>query len=225
MYKGLFFVDFIKESEYFFTFDSIFRMKFDFVRKTPKNLTNTSMKIFSKILFCVFLTSVFLACKRSIVPNQNTTNAMGDYDEDLSEVRIHYDSKPTPEIAEKKVIKEKTPSTSVTKIPKQANAEIDMALDSIAFRNKTIRYSTGFRIQVLVGNDRKEVDEAKSYIYQNFPELSTYLTFSQPTYKLKTGDFTSRLDAERYFAAIKQRYSMAMLINEKIDIRKSMQMK
>ena len=182
------------------------------------------MKIFSKVIFCVFLAFAFLACKRSITPTKNTTNTMGDYDEDLSTIRVRYDSKPTAVLDEKKVIKEK-PTTNVTIIPKQVNSQVDIALDSIAAHNKTVRYSSGYRIQVFVGNDRKEVDEAKSYIYQNFPELSTYLTFSQPTYKLKTGDFTSRLDAERYYSSIKQRYSMAMIISEKIDIRKSVQMK
>lgn len=182
------------------------------------------MKIFSKVIFCVFLAFAFLACKRSIVPIKNTTNYIGDYNEDLSAVRVRYDGKPTTALADTKVIKEK-PTTNVIKIPKQVNSQVDIALDSIAVHNKTVRYSSGYRIQVFVGNDRKEVDEAKSYIYQNFPELSTYLTFSQPTYKLKTGDFTSRLDAERYYSSIKQRYSMAMIISEKIDIRKSMQMK
>jgi len=181
------------------------------------------MKIFSKVTFCVFLTFAFIACKRSSIPTKNTTSVMGDYDEDLSTVRVRYDIKPTSEITEKKSNREKSPSA--IKLPKQVNNEVDMALDSMAVRNKSVRYSSGYRIQVFVGNDRKEVDEAKSYIYQNFPELSTYLTFSQPSYKLKTGDFTSRLDAERYFSSIKQRYSMAMIISEKIDIRKSMQMK
>jgi hypothetical protein len=183
------------------------------------------MNIFSKVIFCVFLASVFLSCKRSITPIQNTTNTMGDYDEDLSAVRVRYDTKPTAEITEKKVIKEKTIPSPITKISKQVNNEVDIALDSIAVHNKTVRYLSGYRIQVFVGNDRKEVDEAKSYIYQNFSELSTYLTFSQPTYKLKAGDFTSRLDAERYYSSIRQRYSAAMIINERIDIKKSMQMK
>ena len=182
------------------------------------------MKIFSKVILCVFLASVFVACKRSIIPVKNNTNYIGDYDEDLSEVRVRYDSKPTTVLEDTRVVTEK-PAASITKIPKQVNSQVDIALDSIAVHNKAIRYSSGYRIQVFVGNDRKEVDEAKSYIYQNFPELNTYLTFSQPTYKLKAGDFTSKLDAERYYSSIRQRYSMAMIISEKIDIRKSMQMK
>jgi SPOR domain len=184
-----------------------------------------TMKIFSKIIFYVFLGSIFASCSKSITPTKNTTNSIGDYDEDLSAVRVQYESKPIAEKGEIKVIKEKPATTPITKIPKQVNSQVDTALDSIAVRNKSVRYSSGYRIQVFVGNDRKEVDEAKAFIYQNYPELNTYLTYSQPTYKLKAGDFTSRLDAERYYSFVKQRYSAAMIVSERIDIRRSMQTK
>ncbi len=164
------------------------------------------------------------ACRRSASSSKNTNISIGAYEEDLSDVRVTYDPKPIVSPAEAKTPKEK-PNNILTQLPQQVNSQVDMALDSIAVRNKTVRYSTGYRIQVYVGNDRKEVDEAKVYVYQNFSELNTYLTFSQPTYKLKVGDFTSRFDAERYFYSIKQRYSMAMIISERIDIKRSMQTK
>jgi hypothetical protein len=183
------------------------------------------MKIFLNTILCVFVGFVLSACSRSSTPTKNTTNAIGDYDEDLSDVRVRYENKPLTENTENKVIKEKPSTAPITKIPKQVNSQVDIALDSIAVRNKSVRYSSGYRIQVFVGNDRKEVDEAKAFIYQIYPELNTYLTYSQPTYKLKAGDFTSRLDAERYFSFVKQRYSAAMIVSERIDIRRSMQTK
>lgn len=183
------------------------------------------MKICSKVVLCVCLSIAIGACSRSATPTKNTNVGIGNYEEDLSDVRVTYEPKPvatTP--AEKVPIKEKTGGV-IIQIPQQVNSQVDIALDSIAVRNKNVRYSSGYRIQVYVGNDRREVDEAKVFIYQNFPELNTYLTFSQPTYKLKAGDFTSKLDAERYYSTIKQRYSMAMMVSERIDIKKSMQTK
>lgn len=183
------------------------------------------MKICSKVVLCVCLSIAIGACSRSATPTKNTNVGIGNYEENLSDVRVTYEPKPvatTP--AEKVPIKEKTGGV-IIQIPQQVNSQVDIALDSIAVRNKNVRYSSGYRIQVYVGNDRREVDEAKVFIYQNFPELNTYLTFSQPTYKLKAGDFTSRLDAERYYSSIKQRYSMAMMVSERIDIKKSMQTK
>ena len=185
------------------------------------------MNIFSKVVLCVCLSIAVGACSRSATPTKNSNIGIGNYEEDLSDVRVKYDPKPTASApSEKVIVKEKEKSSGVVvQLPQQVNSQVDIALDSIAVRNKNVRYSSGYRIQVYVGNDRREVDEAKVFIYQNFPELNTYLTFSQPTYKLKAGDFTSKLDAERYYSFIKQRYSMAMMVSERIDIKKSMQTK
>ena len=183
------------------------------------------MNIFSKVVLCVCLSIIIGACSRSATPTKNTNAGIGNYEEDLSDIRIKYDAKPVATApAEKVPVKEKSNGV-IAQLPQQVNSQVDIALDSIAVRNKNVRYSSGYRIQVYVGNDRREVDEAKVFIYQNFPELNTYLSFSQPTYKLKAGDFTSRLDAERYYSIIKQRYSMAMMVSERIDIKKSMQTK
>lgn len=183
------------------------------------------MNIFSKVVLCVCLSIAVGACSRSATPTKNSNVAIGNYEEDLSDVRVKYEPKPTASApSEKGSTKEKS-SGIVVQLPQQVNSQVDIALDSIAVRNKNVRYSSGYRVQVYVGNDRREVDEAKVFIYQNFPELNTYLTFSQPTYKLKAGDFTSRLDAERYYSSIKQRYSMSMIVSERIDIKKSMQTK
>lgn len=183
------------------------------------------MNIFSKVVLCICLSIVVGACSRSASPTKNSNIGIENYEEDLSDVRVTYETKPVSTTPTEKVsIKEKTGGV-ILQIPQQVNTQVDIAIDSIAVRNKNVRYSSGYRIQVYVGNDRREVDEAKVFIYQNFPELNTYLTFSQPTYKLKAGDFTSKLDAERYYSTIKQRYSMAMMVSERIDIKKSMQTK
>jgi hypothetical protein len=183
------------------------------------------MKIFSKVILCVCLSIIIGACSRSSTPSKNNNTGIGNYEEELSDVRVKYDSKPvTASLSEKVSTIEKSSGIAV-QFPQQVNSQVDIFLDSIAERNKNVRFSNGYRIQVYVGNDRRDVDEAKVFIYQNFPELNTYLTFSQPTYKLKAGDFASRLDAERYYSSIKHRYSMAMVVSERIDIKKSLQTK
>ncbi|MBA4851813.1 SPOR domain-containing protein [Emticicia sp. BO119] len=181
------------------------------------------MKIFPKIVFCLLLTGVFYSCKRAATPTKSTS--IGEYEEDLSPVRLTYDKKPDIDTNDGKVKRDNVYNAVKDEIPMNDNKEVDKALDSMSIHNKNIRYSAGYRIQVYVGNERKEVDEARSYIYQNFPDLNVYLTFSQPTYRLKAGDFTSRMDAERYYNSIRQRYSMAMIVPERIDIRKSMQIR
>ena len=183
------------------------------------------MSTVSKIVFCLVLTLTFGACRRSSTPTQGPVAYIGNYDEDLSDVRMRYEKKPASSGVSSNEVEEKPSNVTKPDIPRHVNNQIEVALDSMAVRNKNIRYSTGYRIQVYVGNERREVDEAKSFVYQNFPELATYLSFSQPTYRLKAGDFSTRAEAERYYSTIRQRYSAAMIITERIDIRRSIQMR
>ena len=79
-------------------------------------------------------------------------------------------------------------------VPMYINKRLDPILDTIASQNKNIKFANGFRIQIYVGNDRKSADDAKVYTYQTYPEIFPYLTFQQPVYKVKVGDFLNRMD-------------------------------
>lgn len=63
----------------------------------------------------------------------------------------------------------------------------------------------GYRILVMSTNDRTKAVNAKAKLYQEFPELSPYLMYQQPFFKLKVGDFKTREEAEEYLSAV-QRY-------------------
>jgi len=56
----------------------------------------------------------------------------------------------------------------------------------------------GFRLMVISTSNRDEALEAKTKIYNFFPELKSYLWHQSPYYKLKAGNFKERKDAEEY---------------------------
>ncbi len=105
------------------------------------------------------------------------------------------------------------------------NRQLDAVLDTLAEQNRSVRYAPGFRIQVYVGTQRQEVDAIKALIAQNFPELNPYLSYNQPTYRLKVGDFMRRIDAERYYGSIKQQVRSALLQGDKVDVRRALLIK
>ncbi|UFH57336.1 SPOR domain-containing protein [Spirosoma sp. KNUC1025] len=157
------------------------------------------------------------------------------YNEDLSTVRPVYNSTtsstPTKSTAPPATAPAATSRKSETRKPSapveamHVNRRLDLVLDTIATQNRSIRYAPGFRIQIYVGNQRQEADAAKLLIYQNYPELSPYLSYNQPTYKLKVGDFMRRLDAERYYASIRRLIASAQLQPDKVDVRRSLLIK
>ncbi len=60
------------------------------------------------------------------------------------------------------------------------------------------KMSKGFRLLVINTNNREEAINAKTKLYQYFPELKSYLVYQSPYYKLKAGNFKEREDAEDY---------------------------
>lgn len=182
------------------------------------------MKCIVNRLLVVAVAACFFGCAAKSVPNSGRKGNYNDYSEDLSEVRPAY----TPAI-----VKTETKSTAGTPESKKiipsmgaeaqhVNRRLDEVMDASAAKNKTIRYAAGYRIQVYTGNERQSAEAAKLLIYQNFPELNPYLSYKQPTYKLKVGDFMRKLDAERYYSQIKSLFPTAVLQPDKIDIRYSM---
>ncbi|WP_240543534.1 SPOR domain-containing protein [Spirosoma foliorum] len=186
----------------------------------------------------VFILAVFIlsgcAGSRPVSSSRMTTD-YNSYNEDLASVRPVYGSTSTTSPVASRPTAPATPTTTPRKTdtrkpnaPIEAlhiNRRLDLVLDTIATQNRTIRYAPGYRIQVYVGNQRQEVDGAKLLISQNFPELSPYLTYNQPTYKLKVGDFMRRLDAERYYNSIRRLIASAQLQPDKVDIRRSLLIK
>ncbi|MCE7042229.1 SPOR domain-containing protein [Dyadobacter sp. CY312] len=165
------------------------------------------------------LLTVLGCSKKSVVSSSNSV-----YGDDLAKVRPKFEyTEPVEKVAE---TTKPTPVPSSPKAPADkplyVNKKLDSALDSLSRQNKSIKYISGYRIQLYVGNVRQEADAAKSYVYQVLPDLTPYVSYSQPTYRVKAGDFIYRSDAEQYLEQIKLQYSSAVILADRVEIKKSL---
>lgn len=176
------------------------------------------------VFVLIFLAN--LSCVRSVPSTSHQTEKKIDvYEEDLSTVRPKYELE---EIKSKPIEEVETPTQVLAlkgEEPLNDNKEIIEVLEKIKEKNKSLTDSQGFRISIFSGNDRSGFESAKSYIFQNFPELETYEAYSQPTYKVKVGDFMNRMDAERYYASLVSRFPTAKIMMDKIDVKRSLNIK
>lgn len=74
------------------------------------------------------------------------------------------------------------------------------------------RFVQGYRILVMNTNDRNKATNAKTKIYQEFPELKAYLMWQSPFMKLKVGDFKTREEAEPYLSEIQRFFPTGVYI-------------
>ncbi|WP_373517133.1 SPOR domain-containing protein [Pricia sp.] len=75
-----------------------------------------------------------------------------------------------------------------------------------------------YRIQVGFG-DFAKANEIKSKVEQDFPGLFSNIDFDSPTYRVRVGRFKNKLDAERKFKEVRQKYPDAMLLQPKKSVR------
>ena len=54
-------------------------------------------------------------------------------------------------------------------------------------------------------------------IEKKHPQITTYVTFREPYYRLRVGDFRTRLEAMEYLDRIKKNYPQAWVIKDKIS--------
>lgn len=108
------------------------------------------------------------------------------------------------------------------------NLNQDERIEQLIQRQKEIHSADstidGFRIQIFMesGNDAVELaNVAMEEFKEKYPEMPIYLVFGQPYYRLRVGDFRTRLEAEKAFQTISQDYKKAFVTSDRIQLPES----
>lgn len=85
--------------------------------------------------------------------------------------------------------------------------------------NSKKEFTDGYRIQIMYTDVRDEVYKSKGQTYKEFPELPSYVEYEEPYFKLRLGDFKTRLEATYYLQSVVTIYSGAFIVRDKIKIK------
>ncbi len=75
----------------------------------------------------------------------------------------------------------------------------------------------GYRIQVYAGTERDAAQKIKTEIAINYGE-QTYMIYESPYFKVRVGDFRSRMEAQQLFHTLKQKYTSILLVPGMINL-------
>lgn len=85
-------------------------------------------------------------------------------------------------------------------------------------RNSSGGYSSyGYRVQIFSGSNRSAAFNAQARFNREYPELRTYITYHEPNFKVRAGDFRTRIEAERMKNQLTDTFSAMFIISEKIN--------
>ncbi|MEQ9230766.1 MAG: hypothetical protein RIF46_08775 [Cyclobacteriaceae bacterium] len=158
-----------------------------------------------RIIILVLLGTV-IGCKTTQT-TKSVQAPISAYKEDLSHLR--------PQV-------KKIDTTIVTENSVIPTGHIKMELDSITNMmirvNAQPRVEQGFTIQVYNGSSREEATKALGKMRVSFPELESNITYFQPDFRVKSGQFLDRVQAYEKFQQVKKEFREALLIPEKIKV-------
>lgn len=98
----------------------------------------------------------------------------------------------------------------------------DARIDTFAARRAELNKAggpgsiNGFRVQIFTGENRKDAYNTQAKFIEQYPDIKSYIIYNEPNFKVRVGDFRTRLDAEKLQDDLKKWFTGMFIIQEKI---------
>lgn len=111
-------------------------------------------------------------------------------------------------------------------VVKPGNVEIILdnpAIDSLmaAYKNKAEKedFIQGFRIQVVAAGNRADINKVKSQFYSVFPDIKTFVIYQTPNFKLRVGNYRTKLEAYKVWLEIEKEFPGAFITPDELKLK------
>jgi len=101
------------------------------------------------------------------------------------------------------------------------DSRIDSLLRLDVMQNKKFPTVPGYRIQIFKESGNNALNEAH-VVRDKFMakyHIPAYITFNEPYYRVRVGDFRMRINAIRFLQRIKRQYPLAWEIQDEVNFR------
>jgi len=151
-------------------------------------------------------------------PSVTSSTSAGKYSEDLSGWRPEVTTTLDTVQADSPVGPERIRTPDFVMASHAVNEEVDVVLDSIYTRNHENGYVDGYTIQVYSGIKREEALNVKRDMALKLPELESEVQYRQPNFRVRAGQYYTRLDAQRDYLLVKRHFPNAIVIPDRIPL-------
>ena len=110
----------------------------------------------------------------------------------------------------------KAPKAGKVKVKK--DKRIDKVSTDLSTGNKNKPLIKGYRIQIMSSSTKSTVDGERGKFMASHPKYKTYIDYKAPNFRLRIGNFRTRLDAERFQNEIKKMFPNTLIITDMIEL-------
>lgn len=97
--------------------------------------------------------------------------------------------------------------------------EIDILIARRAALSRSSQSSSadGYRVQIFSSTDRKRAYAEQTKFKSAYPTIRSYISYVEPYYKLRVGDFRTKLEAEKLVNKLRRSYEGLFIFAEPIN--------
>jgi len=77
----------------------------------------------------------------------------------------------------------------------------------------------GFRVQIHFGADRDKAKEIKAKFIQKYADYAAYEEYDMPNFKIRVGDFRSKIDAYRFLKQMQADFPSSFIVQDEIELK------
>ncbi|WP_257669353.1 SPOR domain-containing protein [Parapedobacter tibetensis] len=85
-------------------------------------------------------------------------------------------------------------------------------------KNATRSKAMGFRVQIYSGSNRTEAYAEQARFKKLYKDIDTYVSYDEPNYRVKVGDFRSRGEAQNLMQGLRKQFNNVFIFTEEIYI-------
>jgi hypothetical protein len=98
------------------------------------------------------------------------------------------------------------------------DARVDELITKQKDSNTLNQSMEGYRVQIYFGSVRQKASEVKQDFSSKHPDISSYLTYLAPNFKVRVGDFRTRLEAQGFLKSIEGQYPTSFIVQDEIKL-------
>lgn len=84
--------------------------------------------------------------------------------------------------------------------------------------NVTRQTVPGYRVQIYFGANRPKASEVKIDFTSRYPDVPAYISYQQPNYKVRVGDFRSRFEAQQFMGKLEGQFPTIFIVPDEVRL-------
>ena len=99
-----------------------------------------------------------------------------------------------------------------------ANVKAGLLVEKHKKINVLKRTMPGYRIQIYFGDQRQLAMDLKSAFMTAHPGVTAYVVYQQPHFKVRVGDFKTRLEATGFLSKMQSQFEQAFIVPDEVKL-------